>query len=237
MEVLKVRSKPMYKKDYSINEYLELICSLLIDQFNIRYEHYNTQELKNEANERYVERDWVYKIGEHFKDLAYYEVPDLKRLQRHHDIGIPSKDFIIEIKYLKNWKTVSKSSNRSNSKLWKEIEKGFQWLAEEIKSEKKGKRAFILIWCNCFDYLGQVVQLGSGRGYKNPVNKDRLVYFPYLMNSKGNTAVAYTRDLIYNYNRIFPCQLDLNYIGMGDIYMNCLFLGSKTDKLHIVIYY
>lgn len=227
----------MYKKEHSIDEYLELICSLLIDQFNVRYEHYSLDELKKEANERYVERDWVYKIGEHFKDLAYYEIPNLNSSQKHHDIGIPSKDFIIEIKYLKNWEAASQSKSRSNSKVWKEFEKDFQWLAEEIKSGKKGKRAFILIWCNCLDYLGQVVQLGSGRGYKNPINKDRLVYFPYLINSKGNADIVYTRDLVNNYDKNFPCQLDLNSIGKGDVNMDCLFLGNKKDKLHIVIYY
>lgn len=110
-------------------------------------------------------------------------------------------------------------------------------MAEEIKSGKKGKRAFILIWCNCLDYLGQVVQLGSGRGYKNPINKDRLVYFPYLINSKGNADIVYTRDLVNNYDKNFPCQLDLNSIGKGDVNMDCLFLGNKKDKLHIVIYY
>lgn len=227
----------MYKKEHCIEEYLELICSLLIDQFNVRYEHYSLDELKKEANERYVERDWVYKIGEHFKDLAYYEIPNLNSKQKHHDIGIPSKDFIIEVKYLKNWEAASQSKSRSNSKVWKEIEKDFQWLEEEIKSGKKGKRAFILIWCNCLDYLGQVIQLGSGHGYKNPVNKDRLVYFPYLMNSRGTSDIAYTRDLIYNYDKIFPCQLDLNSIGKGNINMDCLFLGNKDHKLHIVIYY
>lgn len=229
----------MYKKEHSIDEYLELICSLLIDQFNVRYEHYSFDELRNEANERYVERDWVYKIGEYFKDLAYYEIPNLDSNQKHHDIGIPSKDFIIEIKYLKNWKSAAKgkSTSRANSKNWKEFEKDFQWLEKEITSNKKGKRAFVLIWCNCLDYLGQVVLLGCGSGTKNPVNKERLVYFPYLINSKGNTDIAYTKDLIYNYNKRFPCQLDLNSIGKGDVNMDCLFLGNATDKLHIVIYY
>lgn len=227
----------MYKNEQSIDKYLELICSLLIDEFNVRYENYNLDELKKIANEKYVERDWVYKIGESFRGLAYYEILDSNGNQRHHDIGIPSKDFIIEVKYLKNWKAVSKSGSRSNSKLWKEMERDFKWLTGELRAHKKGKRAFILIWCNCIDYLGQVIQLGHGRGYKNPVNGDRLVYFPYLMNCKKNTDITYTRDLIYNYNKIFPCQLDLNHINDGDVNMECLFLGNKTDKLHIVIYY
>ena len=99
--------KNMERKEKPINEYLELICSLLIDQFNVRYEHYSKEDFKKEANERYVERDWVYKIGEYFKDLAYYEVQDEQNSQAHHDIYIPSKDFIIELKYLKNWNSSS----------------------------------------------------------------------------------------------------------------------------------
>ena len=47
----------MERKEKPINEYLELICSLLIDQFNVRYEHYSKEDFKKEANERYVERD------------------------------------------------------------------------------------------------------------------------------------------------------------------------------------
>ena len=86
-----------------------MICSLLIDQFNVRYEHFSKEDFKKEANERYVERDWVYKIGEFFKDLAYYEIPNISNNQSHHDIGIPSKDFIIELKYLySNIETLSK---------------------------------------------------------------------------------------------------------------------------------
>lgn len=225
----------MYKKEHSIEEYLELICSLLIDQFNVRYEHYSPEEFKVEANERYVERDWVYKIGEPFRDLAYYEIQNQNNSQAHHDIGVPSKGFIIEVKYLKNWDSTSKT--KSASKTWKEYEKDFCWLEEEILNGKKGKRAFILVWCNCIDYLGQVMQLGCGHGVKNPVNKNRLVYFPYLMSSKGNSDIIYTRDLIYNYNKRFPCQLDLNSIGKGNINVDCLFLGNRNDKLHIVIYY
>ena len=227
----------MKLKEKLVNEYLELICSLLIDQFNVRYVHYTAEDFKTEANDRYVERDWVYKIGEYFKDLAYYEVPDSDNSQSHHDIGIPSKDFIIEIKYLKNWKSDSKSGAKSNSKQWEPYRKDFEWLENQILAGNKGKRAFILIWCNCLDYFGQVMQLGSGRGKSNPVNKDRLVYFPFLMNNTSSIDRIYTRDLVYNYRKSFPCQLDLNTIGKGNIDINCLFLGNENDRLHIAIYY
>lgn len=225
----------MKSKEKGINEYLELICSLLIDQFNIRYEHYSKENFKLEANNRYVERDWVYKIGEPFKDLAYYEVQDSQNSQSHHDICIPSKDFIIELKYLKNWDSSSKT--KSASKTWNTYKKDFLWLENEILSGKKSKRAFVIIWCNCIEYFGQVMQLGTSRGIKNPVNKERLLYFPFLMSNTNVTDTIYTKDLVYNYDKNFPCQLDLNIIGKGHLNMDCLFLGNKDDRLHIAIYY
>lgn len=225
----------MDNKQKSIKEYLELICSLLIDQFNMRYEHYSSDEFKKEANERYVERDWVYKIGEPFKELAFYEVKDVKNGQSHHDICVPSKEFVMEIKYLKNWDSASKT--KSASKQWSTYAKDFYWLEEEIKAGNKNKRAFVIVWCNCHDYFGQIMQLGTSRGTKNPVNKDRLIYFPFLMSKKRTGDVIYTKDLEYNYDKKFPCQLDLNILGKGNVNLDCLFLGNPNDRLHIAIYY
>lgn len=219
----------------SIDKYLSLICSLMIDQFNLRYEGFELDDLRKEANERYVERDWVYRIGEPFKELAYYEVPDEGSGQSHHDIGIPSKDFLIEVKYMKNWNSALK--HRSARKSWKPYEKDLLWLAKELEAGHKGKRAVVFVWCNCVDYLGQILQLGNGRGAKNPVAKERLPYFPYLMSKTKDAQVMYTKDLEYNYTKRFPCQIDLNTIGWGNIGMDCLFLGKAKDKLHIAIYY
>ena len=225
----------MQRKEKPVNEYLDLICSLLIDQFNVRYEHYTKDDFKKEANNRYVERDWVYKIGGYFKDLAYYEVRDMEQGRSHHDICIPSKDFIIELKYLRNWNSTSNSPNASRR--WTPYEKDFEWLENELVKGKKGRRAFLLIWCNCLEYFGQVMQLGTGPGMRNPVNKNRLVYFPFLMNNKTKADEILTRDLVYNYGKKFPCQLDLNTIGKGNIDMDCLFLGNENDRLHIAIYF
>lgn len=225
----------MLRKEKPISEYLDLICSLIIDQFNVKYNHYSDDAFQKESNDRYVERDWVYKIGGFFNDLAYYEVQDRQNSQSHHDISIPSKDFIIEIKYLKNFN--SAFNTKSASTTWKSYQKDFEWLEDEISNGYKGKRAFVIIWCNCIEYFGQVMQLGSGRGTKNPVNKERLVYFPFLMNNEPKSEKMYTKDLIYNYNKKFPCQLDLNTIGKGNIDMDCLFLGNETDKLHVAIYF
>lgn len=225
----------MKKQEKPIQEYTELICSLLIDQFNVKYEHYSECDFKKEANERYVERDWVYKIGEHFNELAYYEVQDSEKTSSHHDICVPSKDFIIEVKYLRNWNSTSKT--RSVSKNFYAYEKDLQWLEKEILSGRKNKSAFILIWFNCIDYFGQVMQLGTSHGVRNPVNLERLVYFPFLMSCNPNNSTILTKDLSYNYERAFPCQLDLNIIGKGNVNMNCLFLGNASDRLHIAIYY
>ena len=225
----------MKNRQKMIDEYLELICSLLIDQFNMRYKHYSKEDFRLEANNRYVERDWVYKIGEPFKELAYYEVQDVNNSQSHHDICIPSKDFIMEIKYLKNWDSASKT--KSVSKKWETYEKDFLWLESEIMAGNKMKRAFVIVWCNCIDYFGQVMQLGTSRGTKSPVNKERLVYFPFIMSHTKTSGEIYSKDLVYNYEKKFPCQLDLNIIGKGNVNMDCLFLGNKDDCLHIAIYY
>ena len=72
---------------------------------------------------------------------------------------------------------------------------------------------------------------------RNPVNKNRLVYFPFLMNNKTKADEILTRDLVYNYGKKVPCQLDLNTIGKGNIDMDCLFLGNENDRLHIAIYF
>lgn len=225
----------MVRTEKNVNEYLEMICSLLIDQFNEEYEHFSKEDFKSEANRRYVERDWVYKIGAYFKNLAYYEVQDEYNSLSHHDIGVPSKDFIIELKYLKNWNSTSKT--QSARKQWAVYERDFRWLEGELQRGKKGKRAFIIIWCNCIDYFGNVMQLGTRGGKRNPVNKKRLVYFPFLMNNTNDSNEILTCDLVYNYRKKFPCQLDLNTIGKGNVNMECLFLGNEYDRLHIAIYF
>lgn len=225
----------MVRTEKTINEYLDLICSLLIDQFNEKYEHFSKEDFKREADGRFVERDWVYRIGEYFKNLAYFEVQDENNSHSHHDICIPSKNFIIELKYLKNWTSTAKT--KSARKQWAEYERDFRWLEDELQKGNKGKRAFLIIWCNCIDYFGNVMQLGTKGGKRNPVNKSRLVYFPFLMNNTKELDEILTCNLVYNYKKKFPCQLDLNTIGKGDVDMDCLFLGNEQDRLHIAIYF
>lgn len=227
----------MHTDFVSIDKYLSLICSLLIDQFNLRYKHFDRNMLQEEANKFYLEQDWVYRIGEPFKELAHYEVPGERGRQSHHDIGIPSKDFLIEVKYMKNWKSASK--HRTASMSWELCKKDLLWLGKELEYGYKGKRAVVFIWFNCVDYLGQIVQLGEGKGTgSRPLaSPDKLAYFPYLT-SKGKKAKGiHTDELVYDYAKEYPCQVDLSSTNRGNVNMDCLFLGKPEDKLHIAIYY
>ena len=90
-----------------------------------------------------------------------------------------SKDFKIEIKYLKNWK--STLGTNSASKTWGEYQKDFDWLIEEIEKGYEHKRVFVIGWFNCVDSITQYLQLGSGTGSKPLVNEERLAYFPFLI--------------------------------------------------------
>ncbi len=159
----------------SIQDYMELIGSLLIDQFNERYKEFDSDRFKKEADERFVERDWVYKIGDYFKDLAYYETPCPERgPQGHNDICIPSKDFIIEVKYARNFKAAS--GRRSSSTVWQQYQDDFDWLCDSLKDKKlKGKRTFVIIWCNSVDSFGQIMQLGTKSGCQPTVNTTKIV--------------------------------------------------------------
>lgn len=227
----------MYSDSLSIDKYLSLICSLLIDRFNLRYQHFDRNMLQEEANKFYLEQDWVYRIGEPFKELAHYEVPGERGKQSHHDIGIPSKDFLVEVKYLKNWESASK--HRSASKPWGPYQKDFSWLSEEFGYGHKGKRAVVFIWFNCVDYLGQIVQLGKGKGTgSRPVaSPDKLAYFPYLINKSKIPGDIHTDEFVYDYAKEYPCKIDLSSTNCGNVNMDCLFLGKPEDKLHIAIYY
>jgi len=227
----------MYTNFTSIDRYLSIICLLLIDQFNLHHQHYDRNALQEEANKCYLEQDWVHQIGESFNGLAHYEVPEAKGGQAHHDIGIPSKDFLIEVKYIKNWDSASKT--KTVGLPWKPCKKDLLWLTKELKAGHKGMRAVVFVWCNCVDYLGQILQLGDGRGRgKRPfASISKLPYFPYLISKGEKTGRIHTDELVYDYAKEYPCRVDLNPIGHGNVDMDCLFLGRPEDKLHIAIYY
>ena len=95
----------------TIDQYLVSTCLLIIDELNISYKGYTKEELKKEADEKFNEMDITVRMGYPFKQLVHYTVGESSKTKKekkiNHDLYIEQKDFKIEIKYLKNWKTPS----------------------------------------------------------------------------------------------------------------------------------
>ncbi len=219
-------------REPTIAQYLLSTCLFTIDELNEQYRKLTREELKRIADIKFNEMDITVRLGYPFKQIVHYTVGDKeKRTKINHDLYVEAKDFKIEIKYLKNWK--STSGGNSNSKSWNEYQRDFDWLIEEIENGKKNKRAFVIGWFNCVDTISQYIQLGAGRGSKPLVNEERLAYFPFLRKLKSPT---YTCDLSYNYERAYK-ELSLDLIGEKNPNCNCLFLGNEKDVFHFAVYY
>lgn len=220
-------------KTPSISQYLLSTCLYTIDELNEQYGRLTKEELKSIADDKFNEMDITVRLGYPFKQMVHYTVGDAKPKgsKVNHDLYVESKEFKIEIKYLKNWK--SNVGTSSNSKTWDEYQKDFNWLIEEIQGGYKHKRAFVIGWFNCVDSISRYLQLGSGKGSKPLVNEERVAYFPFLRKTKVPT---YTTDLVYNYESAYEV-LALNLIGEHNPNVNCMFLGQKTDVFHFAIFY
>lgn len=222
----------MHMNQPTISQYLLSTCLFTIDELNEQYKNLSREELKSIADERFNEMDITIRLGYPFKQMVHYTVGDKsKGSKTNHDLYVESKDFKIEIKYLRNW--CCNSGTKSASKTWKEYQKDFDWLIEEIKNGHKHKRAFVIGWFNCVDSISKCLQLGSGAGSKPLINEERIAYFPFLRKLKVPT---YTSDLAYNYERAYT-ELALDLIGSKSSNCNCLFLGSEKDVFHFAIFY
>ena len=219
-------------KKPSISQYLISTCLVTIDELNEKYEGKTKEELKAIADSKFNEMDITVMLGYPFKQMAHYTNKKSNEGSKvNHDLCIESKDFQIEVKYLRNWQ--AKQGNHSNKTVWKEFQKDFDWLGEEIVKGCKHKRAFVIGWFNCVDSLGQSLQLGTGRGSKPLVDEHKLAYFPFL---KRLSSPTYTRDLAYNYDCAYDTTL-LNLIGEDITRYNCIFLGQPEDVFHFAIYF
>ena len=220
-------------KQPTISQYLLSTCLYTIDEFNERYGHLSKEDLKKIADEKFNEMDITVRLGYPFKNTVHYTVGDTKQRgsKVNHDLFVESKDFKVEIKYLKNWKT--NTGTNTNSKEWAKYQIDFDWLTEEIENGFKGKRAFVIGWFNCVDTISRYLQLGNGRGNKPIINEERIAYLPFLRRIKVPT---YTSDLIYNYDCAYE-PISLNLIGEKNPNLNCIFLGNKDDVFHFVIFY
>lgn len=219
----------------TISQYLVSTCLFTIDELNEQYKSLDKEQLKIIADKEFNEMDITVRLGYPFKQMVHFTTSGEKRKKGskvNHDLYVRSKDFKIEIKYLKNWKSGAGTS--SASKNWDEYQKDFNWLIQEIKDGYKHKRAFVIGWFNCVDTIARCLQLGSGSGSKPLVNEERLAYFPFLRRLKAPT---HTTDLINNYDSAYK-ELSLNLIGeeIGPT-CNCMFLGNENDVFHFAIFY
>lgn len=221
-------------KTPSISQYLISTCLFIIDELNEQYKELSPQELKLVADKKFNEMDITVKIGYPFRHTAHYTVGDKDKrgqAKSNHDIYVESKDFKIEIKYLKNWKSSSKTP--SNSALWSTYQADFDWLFSEIDNGQKGKRAFVIGWFNCVDYFAQLIQLGESSGMTPLINEKRVCYFPFL---RKTTHPTHTRDLVYNYALAYEEQaVSLISQNQGDY--KCVFVGNEKDVFHFAVYF
>ncbi len=218
----------------TIDQYLLSTCLFIIDEFNEQYRDLERNQLKKIADEKFNEMDICVRVGYPFKQMAHYTVGDSGNRTKskvNHDIDIESKDFKIEVKYLKNWRSASGTS--SASKNWIVYQEDFDWLLQEIGEGKKGKRAFIIGWFNCVERFPQLIQLGEGSGSKPLASERKLCYFPFL---RKMTVPTYTTDLVYNFSSAYK-PLPVNLIGEADQELNCYFLGNEKDVFYFAIYY
>nr|WP_195365926.1 hypothetical protein [[Eubacterium] tenue] len=207
-----------------IEDYLKIVCQLIIDEFNEEYSQVDSnEELRKIANEQFSQADMCNRIGNTFKSKVHY---------KDNNIIVTNNDFNISIHYLKSYK--SDKGNPSNRKPWKEHKSQFNWIEDEIVFGNKGKNAYILCWFNCIDTFCQVMQLGQSTGINPYINDNRFLYFPFL---KKTNIPAKTLDIEYNYSESYE-KLKVNIIGCNkDIDYRCMFIGTKEDKLHFAIYY
>ena len=154
-----------------------------------------------------------------------------KGIKINHDLYVETKEFEIEIKYLRNYN--SDFGTRSNRQPWNPIQQDFDWIIEEISRGNKGKRAFVIGWFNFSECFAQAIQLGKTTG-KNPLAyEERVALFPFLNKETGEIKV---NNLTYNYESAYE-ELSVEMVDNSMRELNCMFLGSENDVFHFAIYY
>lgn len=219
----------------SIDKYLVSTCLFTIDELNILYGGYRKDNLKLEADTKFNEMDLTVRLGYPFKQTVHYTVGESIKTRKeqkiNHDLYVEQKDFRIEVKYLKNWKT--QSGTWAATKVWSVFQQDFDWVMDEIDSGNKGKVAFIIGWFNCVESFSQLIQLGTGNGAYPLVDEKKLPYFPFLTRDKEPTR---TKDLKYNYDAAYKVRT-INQVSIRKGEYNCMFLGNESDCFHFAIYY
>ncbi|QFF98827.1 hypothetical protein PB01_08265 [Psychrobacillus glaciei] len=210
-----------------IDKYLVSNCLFIIDDFNERYKNVSNEELKIISNTEYSEADMVVRLGYPFRQMATFNMQG-KSKEAGNDIVVKSKDFKIEVKLLRNYKS---STGVANSSVWSEIERDFSWLSEEIERGFKGKRAFVVGWFNVVERFSQIVQLGKGRGSTPDIDHRRMGFFPFLYNISEKT-----KDIKYKYISAYE-ELEVNSLYLNSGSVKCMFFGAPTDVFHIAVFW
>ncbi|MGJ0841591.1 hypothetical protein [Clostridium tertium] len=211
-----------------ILDYFKSNLLLIIEEMNINLKKYSNEDLKHFADNLFTEADLQARIWYPYRNFAHLNMQGNPK-----DIHIPSKDFILEVKYLRNFSSAYNS--KSNKATWHNaFEKDYNWLINEIKNGKKNKRAFILGWINIDGRnFNNLMQLGIGSGQSPSINKERIILFPFLNYNPNNNR---TNSIFYSYmqnNKINSITIP----GYGNETVNCLFLGKPQDKFHIAVYF
>lgn len=211
-----------------IDKYLISTCLFIIDEFNERFETKTLDELKLFADMNFCEADLVVRLGYPFRQMASFNMQGTAR-----DIVVPKKDFIIEVKYLRNFTSNSSIKSRAAKIVWEEaFQKDYDWLTNEIISGHKGKRAFVIGWFNAVERFSQLMQLGEGQGQYPKINQERLRLFPFLTHKADSDR---TKDIFYKYEQAF-IEKPISIRGYQEE-VTCIFLGKPDDKFHFALYY
>lgn len=214
-----------------IDKYLISNCLFIIDEFNDRYQTVcERDKLKDIADLEFCEADLVVRLGYPFRQMANFNMQG-----NAQDIVVKSKDFIIEVKYLRNFFSKTKSGEfRSNKLKWDEaFQKDFNWLCNEIKLGKKGTRAFILGWFNAFERFSDIMQIGQGKGKNPTINQERINLFPFL---NYNPQTNKVNDIFYMYSLAYK-ELNIRIPGYNNEHASCMFVGKPDDKFHFALYW
>jgi len=220
-------------KKPSIMQYLLTTCLFTIDELNGLYGSLSKDELMLVAAQKFNEMDITVRLGYPFRHMVHYESNSgpKKGIKINHDLYVETKEFEIEIKYLRNYD--SEFGTKTNRQPWGPIQQDFDWIIDEISRGNKGKRAFVIGWFNFSECFAQAIQLGKTTGKNPSAHRERVALFPFLNKEDGEIKV---NSLTYNYETAYD-ELLVEIQDNPIENLNCMFLGNESDVFHFAIYY
>lgn len=209
--------------NYSIVNYFDSTCRIIIDEFNFIFKGMTDEEMAEYANDRFCEADLAFRLGNPFRNLARYTLQGT----RGKDIIIDHKDFEVEVKYWRNWVGGSNRNSRTKANWSENFESALNWLSSEINKGRKGKRAFIAGWCTVFGW-NKLLQLGATVGSNPIVNRDRMHVLPFLSSRDGKLQTVKTLYTLKKSTFRVPGQESI---------INWELFGEEEDKFNMVIFW